>query len=132
MTSPLFHAHSGLRYLVLLAALVAAGVLVQALVRGKAFDRLGRIVVAVFVGALDLQVLLGVLLLTQFPWYSALMGHVTMMPAAAIAAHAFSVANRRRGEGRQSNALALAGVLVPLVLIVGGILAIGRPIVGRS
>jgi len=132
MTSPLFHAHSGLRYLVLLAALAALVYLGQALARGRAYDRGSRIVVSIFVGLLDLQVLLGVALLISFPWYPKLAGHVTMMPAAAIAAHVFSVANRKRPEGRKSNALALAGIVVPLVLLVGGILAIGRPILGGS
>jgi hypothetical protein len=124
----LFHAHSGFRYLVLGIAVVAVAHLGVSWARGRPFDRAGRILSAAFTGVLDLQVLLGLLLLTVWPWHGALAGHVTLMLGGAAAAHAFSIANRRRPVERRSHALALAGVAVPLALIVAGIKSIGRPL----
>lgn len=128
----LFRTHSGLRYLVLLAAIAATLWLVAALVRGQAFDRTARVLVAIFTGALDLQVLLGLLLLPLWPFYPALIGHITLMLLSAVAAHGLGLANKRRPEAARSNLLGLACVLVPLALVVGGILAIGRPLVGSG
>jgi hypothetical protein len=128
MQTMLFHAHSGFRYVVLLAAVAAVAYLGLAWARGRPFDRTGRVLCAVFTGVLDLQVLLGLVLLTQWLWYGALAGHVTLMLGAAVAAHGFSMANRRRPTERRSLVLALVGVVLPLVLVVGGIKSIGRPL----
>lgn len=124
----LFHAHSGFRYLVLLlgvAAVLWDGV---ALVRGKGFGRVARILGSVFVGLLDLQILLGLILLWTIPFYPALYGHVVTMLLAGVLAHGLSIANRRRQE--PGPGLALLAAALPLVLVVLGILAIGRPVLG--
>lgn len=122
----LYHAHSGLRYLVLLAALLAIAYLAFGWATRRPFDRTARVLGAVFTGALDLQVLLGIVLLFVRPFYGALMGHVVMMLLAAGAAHGLAVYARRRADDRQRWAISLAGVVLALVLIVGGILSIGR------
>jgi hypothetical protein len=124
-----FKAHSGFRYVVLLAAALAAGYRIALVSRGLAADRPARVLGAVFVGALDLQVTLGLVLLFLFPYYPALIGHIVSMVLALVVAHGLSVMSRR-GEGRRQDVLALAGILGPLLLIVAGILAIGRPILG--
>ncbi|HEX2093203.1 MAG TPA: hypothetical protein VHG28_12410 [Longimicrobiaceae bacterium] len=122
----MFAAHSGLRYLVLLAGVVALGYLAYGLATRRPHDRPARIVTAVFVGLLDLQLLLGILTLQVRPVYPALTGHIVMMVLAAVAAHGLSVAGKRSAEPRRRYALSLAGVAVALLLIVGGITAIGR------
>jgi len=132
MQTMLLQAHSGIRYLVLLAGVVGLVYLVAAMARGGRFDRTGRILTAIFTGVLDLQLILGALLLAVFEIYSALWGHVAMMVVAVAVAHVLAVVNKKRPEDRRSNGLALAGILVPLLLIVGGILSIGRPLVGSG
>lgn len=122
----LFAAHSGLRYLVLLAAAAALAYLVYGWLARRPYDRAARILTAVFVGVLDLQVLLGILLLLVRPFYPALSGHVVMMLLAAAAAHGFSVAARRREVPGARYRLAATGVALALLLVVGGIFAIGR------
>lgn len=122
----LFMAHSGLRYLVLLAGALA---LVAALIRGQ--ESTARKAMGAFVGLVDLQVLLGLLLLTQVPFYGQLIGHVLTMFAAVFAAHGFAMAAKKRPEGQQGFLRAL-GVVVTLGLIVLGIMSIGRPIFGSS
>jgi hypothetical protein len=127
MTTMLFHAHSGLRYLVLLAA-VAALVAAIAGWRRSAAGRPERILMASFVGLVDLQVVLGLVLLALRPFYGALVGHIVMMVVAAIAAHAGALLARRREPGRSGSPARAATVVVTLLLIVGGIMSIGRPV----
>lgn len=120
----LFMAHSGIRYLVLLLGAVA---LVMSLMKGQESN--ARKAMGAFVGTVDVQVLIGLLLIMQIPFYGALMGHITLMFAAVLAAHGFSVAAKKKENGGM---LRVVGILVTLALIVGGIMSIGRPIFGSS
>lgn len=121
-----YHAHSGLRYLVLLAGVVAAVILAVGVLSPRPYGRGARIATAAFVGLLDLQVLLGLLTLAVRPFYPQLMGHVVMMLLAAGAAHVLPAMGRRATDPRRKYALSLAGVAVALLLVVGGIMSIGR------
>ena len=124
----LFHAHSGLRYIVLLVGLVAIAVLAVGLIRKKSLSA-ERGLMAAFVGVLDLQVVLGIVLLFVWPFYGALMGHIMMMVLAAVAAHLLSVRAKKAADPNRATLLRLWGVVVPFILIVLGILAIGRSVV---
>lgn len=122
----LFQAHSGLRFLVLLAGAIALAVLAWGWSGRRAYAGQSRAAMAVFAGVLDLQVLLGVGLLLTRPFYGALMGHIIMLFAALGVAHALSVYARKQEDARRAHGVALAGVVLALLLIVGGIMAI-RP-----
>lgn len=122
----LYFAHSGLRYLVLVVALVALAYYAYALFATRPHGRAAHAVGAAFTGLLDLQVLLGLLLLFVFPWYGALIGHLVMMLLALVVAHAAAVLARRQASDGAKYRLRLAGVAAALVLVLGGILAIGR------
>jgi hypothetical protein len=128
MQAFLFHAHSGLRYLVLLAAVIAAGYSIVGWVRARGYDRPARILGTVFVGLLDLQVVVGLVLLIVWPFYPALIGHITLMGLALVVAHATAIGNRRRPEG-PTHPRQVIGIALTLFIVVAGILAIGRPIV---
>ena len=130
MRGVLFMAHSGVRYLVLLSAVVAIVYLITALRRSP--DRTSNRVMSIFTGMVDLQVLLGLLTLITVPFYGALAGHIMMMFAAVFVGHGFVIANRQRPADQQSNGRLLVGVVITLALIIGGILAIGRPIIGTG
>ena len=125
----LFHAHSGLRYLALLAGLAGLVYSLVGALRGTPWGRPGRILLASFVGLLDLQVLLGFILVFVRVFYPALWGHLTMMLLAAVVAHVALAVNKRRPPEEQSQWLGVAGTAVPLILIVGGLMAISRSIV---
>jgi hypothetical protein len=124
MDNMLFYAHSGLRFLVLLAAVIAAVVLLWGWRSGRPFAGQSRAATAVFTGTLDLQVLLGIANVLTRPWYGALMGHVMMMTAAALAAHGILVYARKQADPRRAHLISFVGVLLALVLILGGIMAI--------
>lgn len=129
MSTALFHAHSGLRYLVLLAALVALAYLLRGWLARRAWDDPARIVGAIFTGLLDLQALLGIGVALARPWRASYIGHIAMMLLALAFAHAFSSSAKRVADDHARYGRALLAVVIPVVLIVGGILAIGRRVV---
>jgi hypothetical protein len=124
MANALFYAHSGLRFLVLLAAVIAIAVLLWGWSSRRPFAGQSRAVTAVFTGVLDLQVTLGILVVLTRPWYGALMGHLIMMVAAAMAAHGITVYARKQPDARRAHMISLIGVALALALILGGIMAI--------
>ena len=119
-----FYAHSGLRYLVLLAGVLAIGYFAFGLATKRPFDKGGRILGASFAGLLHTQVLLGLLVLVTRFYYPALIGHIVLMVLAAVAAQATMSVNRRRPQ--PNFALPLVGVGLAFLFIIGGIMAIGR------
>lgn len=124
----LFQAHSGFRYIVLLVGIITLVVLVYALVTRKSVGAT-RGLMAAFVGVVDVQVLLGIILVFLWPFYGALIGHIVMMVLAAVAAHLSSVFAKRSADPQKAVAIRVGGVVATLVLIVFGIQAIGRSIV---
>ncbi len=125
-----FYAHSGLRYLVLLAGVLALAYFAFGVATKRPFDKGGRILGASFAGLLHTQVLLGILVLVTRFYYPALIGHIVMMLLAAASAQATMSVNRRRPQ--PTFALPLVGVLLALVFIIGGIMAIGRGVFTSS
>ncbi|QSQ24096.1 hypothetical protein JY651_03720 [Pyxidicoccus parkwayensis] len=119
-----FNAHSGLRYLVLLAGVLALAYFAFGLATKRPFDKGGRILGSAFAGLLHLQVLLGILVLVTRVYYPALIGHFVMMGLAATSAQVAMSRNRRRPQ--PGYVLPLIGVVLALVFIAGGIMAIGR------
>lgn len=120
----LLHAHSGLRFLILLLGAANLVVLGVGLARKQPFGKLHRILGASFVGSMHLQVLLGVGLVAMGRWYPALMGHLVLMSLATVAAQVAMAVNRKRPvPGLQ---LPLLGVVGALLLIFGGVMSIGR------
>jgi hypothetical protein len=126
----LLQAHSGLRYLVLLAGLVLLVYAAYGAIANRPYDKRVRVMSAVFVGALDLTVLLGFANLFSGIFYPRLGGHIVMMVFAAAAAHIVHGVMKRRPAEEKTFAPHVVGTLIVLVMVVAGIMAIGRPIVG--
>jgi hypothetical protein len=120
----LYAAHSGIRYLALLACFVALAVFLVGQVRGQVFGRFHRVVGTLYAGLLHLQVTLGLTMVALGRWYPALIGHLAMMLLAAVTMQVALSVNRKRPT--PGFVLPLLGVVVSLALIVGGVMAIGR------
>jgi hypothetical protein len=127
----LYHAHSGLRYLVLLAGIVALVVFAYGLITRRPV-RAASALTATFTGLLDLQLLLGFGLFFGGIFYTAVMGHMVMMILAAVAANGSTILAPRATTERQELVMRIAGVVIALVCIVIGILAIGRSVLGSA
>ena len=125
----LYHAHSGLRYLVLLAAVVAIVVLGYGLASGRRLAAT-RAVTASFTGLLDLQVLLGLALVLGGMLTDRATGHLIMMVLALVVAHGASIIAGKSTDDRRELTVRLIGVVLSLAIIVGGIMAIGRSVLG--
>lgn len=120
----LLHAHSGLRYLVLLLGFINVIMLVKGLATKGTPGKLERILGSSFAGTLHLQVLLGLSMVAMGKFYPQLIGHIVMMLMAAVLAQATLSINKKRAQpGFQ---LPLLGIGGALLLIFGGIMAIGR------
>ena len=123
----LFHAHSGLRYLVLLAGAVALAWFLYGWARGKPFAPPAPAILTALIGLIDLQIVLGFVLYIggrTAPW---ILLHLGLMLAAAGVLHFTSIMRRRRAPA--GYALPLAGTVLAIVLMIGGILALGREVI---
>ena len=127
----LYHAHSGLRYLVLLAALIALIALTYAVATGRA-TRAASVLAAIFAGLLDLQIMLGVGLVIGGIFPDAAVGHLILMVFAAVVTHASSIVGRRSSSERRELLIRAGGIAIALALVVGGIMAIGRGVLGAA
>ncbi len=132
MLTGLLHAHSGLRYLVLLAGVVALGYSLFYVFTGRPYDKGIRRAAGSFAGLLHLQVLLGFVFLVSGRFYPALIGHIFMMLAAAAVAQVPLFVLRRRPPEERRPMPHLIGTAVALLLIWGGILSIGRGLLDGS
>ncbi len=123
-------AHSGFRYLVLLAGLAVVVYAAFGLITGRDYDKRMRVLSASFTGLIDLTVMLGLANLFTGRFSPQLGGHIVMMVSAAIVAHVVYGIMKRRPPDQQTYVPHLVGALVVLGLIAAGIMAIGRPVVG--
>ena len=115
----LYHAHSGIRYLVLTFAVAALIYYAYGLIAKKPFDKTARIMGIIFNSTLDLNVLLGIILLIVKGYFSYQLMHIIYMFAALIAAHVLTVVNKK--QEKPTYQIALFAVVIPLALIVLGI-----------
>ncbi len=122
----LFAAHSGLRFLVLLASLfVVLYALVGHFGKREYSAAMARLA-TVFAGLLHLQVLIGFVMLFTRPFYNAIIGHLFLMLMAAAVAQLTSSVVKRRPQEEKTYGPHLVGAVVALALVAAGILAIGR------
>ena len=130
MSNFFLNSHSGLRYLILLGGVLTILYAAYGMVSGRPYDKTMRVLASSFVGTIHLQILLGLALLFSGRFQPAVMGHLFMMLLAAAAAQIPVSVMRRRPVENKSYLPHGIGALAALALIVGGIMAIGRPIVG--
>jgi len=120
----IFAAHSGVRYLFLLAGFVMVLYAAHGLATKREYVPAMARMATAFNGLLDLQILLGIAVLFQREFGSYLIGHMFMMVFAAIVAHGTSVVVKKRPQEAKTYGPHLVGGLLALALVAGGIMAI--------
>lgn len=125
----LYYSHSGLRYVILLVALAALIALVYTVSTGRA-PHVARRLSTTFAGLLDLQIVLGISLMMGGIFPDAVTGHLILMVFAAVVTHGAFLIGQQLESVRSELAVRLAGIVVALALIVVGIMAIGRSVLG--
>lgn len=128
----LLYAHSGIRYLILLAGVLALGYALWGLARRRPYDATMRRLAMAFAGLIHLQIVLGVGLLFTGRFAPAVTGHILLMVLAAAAAQVVPSIMRRRPPEERTWMPHVVSTAAALVLIAVGILSIGRPILGSG
>jgi hypothetical protein len=126
----LFQAHSGVRYLVLLAGVIALIAAIVAASRGG--NGPDATLTRIFTGVLDLQVLLGIILVFVRPFYGQLIGHIILMVAAAAIVHIGSTRAKKQTVPAAASRMRAISIGVALLAMVAGIMSIGRSIFGSG
>jgi predicted permease len=113
-------AHSGLRWLVVLAAVVALVWLVLALAQRRPFEGTTRRILAAWGGVLGLQWLIGVVYMIAWGVFAPYQWtHALLMTGALAAAHGHYALKRRPDNARLL--AALIGLVVALALVYIGV-----------
>ncbi len=121
-----FYAHSGLRYLVLLAGLLTLAYAVFGAATRRPYDRTMFRLARTFTAITHIQVVVGVALLLSRPFSGALIGHIVTMVFAAVVVTVVPSVMRRREPAARTYLPHVVATLVALALMVMGIMAIGR------
>jgi hypothetical protein len=119
MENMLFHAHSGLRWLVMLMTVVAFVYLLVGAIQSKPFDKLTHRVVVIWSSLFGLQWLLGLVLFIVMGSTTERLEHMVTMTIALAVAHAYVPLKKRPDATRYYGIL--ASILVVLVLIYMGV-----------
>lgn len=122
----LYAAHSGIRFLVLLAGFVVILYGLWGMWGKRAYEPLMGRLASAFAGLLHLQILIGLVVLFTRPFGSQLIGHILMTVLAAVVAQGTTSVVSRRPQEQKTYAPHVVGTLLALGLIAGGIMAIGR------
>jgi hypothetical protein len=129
----LAHAHSGIRYLVLLAGLAALGYALYGLVTRRPYDDRMRQLGGIFALLLFVQIVVGIGVLFTGRFNPGLGVHVILMIFATAAAQIVPSVMRRRPMEQRSYGPHVVGTLVALALVVAGILAVpGATLLGSA
>jgi heme A synthase len=126
MLTGLLHAHSGLRYLILLAAVVTLVVALAGVLTRRPYGAPMRISATAFAGLLHLQVLLGFVIIVSGQFHPTLIGHIFLMLAAAVVAQIPVSVQRRRPPEERTHMPHLVSTVVAFGLIWAGVVSIGR------
>jgi hypothetical protein len=129
-------AHSGWRYVVIVATFALALYFAYLLAAKPAAHKRERIALAAWGGILDIQLTLGLVLLALYlgndKYYGALMGHWTLGIMAALVGHIPAFYKRLNGEPTVTarRVMGLALPILVFLLVLGGLAAINRPLFG--
>jgi len=125
-----FYAHSGFRYLALLAGLAVIGYGVWSLATKRPHDQRLYNVAASYRLLMDLTLFLGVALLFSGRFYPAVGTHIVLMILATVIAHIVPMVMRKREPEERTVMPYIVATAVSLGLVVVGTVMLGRPPVG--
>jgi len=127
MAFGLLQIHSFLRWILLIAGLVALGYAIYGVITKRPYDRIMRTSASTFAGLLHFQVVLGFFIIVSMRLtLTGLIGHIFLTLGAAVAAQVpLSMMRRRRPENR-TFLPHLVGTVLAFVLLWFGMRAINR------
>ena len=127
----MFYAHSGFRYLFLLAAVATIGYAIYGLATKRPYDQTMRTLSVVLMLSLDVTSFLGVaVIFSTRTRYAGLGPHIATMMFAIVVMHVVSSVMRKRSPEERSFGPHLVSAVVALALVWVGIAALGKPLIG--
>ena len=127
----MFYAHSGFRYLFLLAAVATIGYAIYGLATKRPYDQTMRTLSVVLMLSLDVTSFLGVaVIFSTRTRYAGLGPHIATMMFAIVVMHVVSSVMRKRPPEERSFGPHLVSAVVALALVWVGIAALGKPLIG--
>ncbi len=132
MFTGLLHAHSGLRYVVLIAGIAALAWALFGLVTKRPYGRPMRILGAAYAGLLHLQVVLGLVLLVVGATRTEVWIHMAIMLCAAVVAQLPASILKRRPVEERTFGIHAGGILLSLVLIWLALMPFGIGLFGSN
>ncbi len=127
----LFHTHSGLRYLILLAGIATVAYALYGRATGRPHDRNMKNLAVAYRALLDVNLFLGVaMIVTGYGFTNDLGVHIVLMVLATAVAHVVPAVMRKRPPERRTVLPYAVATTISLAVVVLGILAIQRPVLG--
>lgn len=123
----LYYAHSGTRWLVVLATVVALGFMLTSLITNRPQDKISRIVMSAFSSLVGLQWILGLFYYLVFGTAVSSytiphqIEHATTMTLVVIAAHMYLPFRKRAKSDRNYYIVSLVVIAVVLLLVYAGV-----------
>ncbi|MBZ0296206.1 MAG: hypothetical protein K8L99_26845 [Anaerolineae bacterium] len=123
----ILQAHSGWRWIVILATVVALAWMLVGLLQQRTYDQMARRIMLIFTISIDIQFLLGIILLllriSQTGLQSVYIEHTVIMLIALVVAHLTSRWKSAADNLRYRNNL--IAIIVVLVLVYVGVARVG-------
>lgn len=127
----LFHAHSALRYLALLAGLAVIGYALRGAVTKRPHDKSMKNLAITFRLLMDATLFLGIaMIMTGYGFYNDLGMHVVLMTLATVVSHVVPAVMRKRPQAERSYLPYAVATSAALGLVALGTVVIGRPVLG--
>jgi uncharacterized membrane protein YfcA len=129
----MYSLHSWLRYVVFLLGIAGFAYALWGWLKHRPYQKRMWDLAAYFTASLYVQIVLGFLVVfsTTNRFFDRTLGlHMVLTMVAAVVAHMTYSANRRRAREDRKYAIHVWGIGLGLLLVVLGILVIGRPLVG--
>ncbi len=121
----IFNAHSGVRWLVVLATIIVFIWLIRGIVQNHPYDKLTHRIIASWSGLIGLQWILGIILFilmgnfdVEHRWF-----HAFLMTVALVVAHAYVPLKRIPNDIKRMQAV-LASVLGVAILVFSGVMVL--------
>lgn len=127
----LFYAHSGLRYLALLAGLAVIGYAAHGASTQRPHDKNMKNLAITFRTTMDVTLFLGVaMIMTGYGFYNDLGMHFVLMTLATVVSHIVPAVMRKRPQAERTYPPYAVATGIALILVALGTVVIGRPVVG--
>ncbi len=127
----LFHTHSGLRYLAIVAGVAVIAYALRGALTKRPHDKNMKNLAITFRALMDITLFVGVaMVMTGYGFYNDLGMHIVLMTLATAVSHVVPAVMRSRPPAERSYLPYAVASFAALALVALGTVVIGRPVLG--